>query len=240
MRKGSHHSERTRQLLSQTTLRAYSKSKLISPFKFMSPEKRRENSSFKTGYIPWNKGLTKENASVAKGVEAAAQANRGRPSWNKGKPFRHVGSFQPGHPDISHNKGRVRTDEQKKLTAKLVKVMWKDPNYVLKQLKARHVHPNKLELILQTIIGPEFKYNGDGRLGIVLAGLVPDFVNIDGRKQVIELFGDYWHNMDGIKWHQTELGRIATYKSVGWDCLIIWEHELKDIETVKAKIKQFK
>jgi len=122
--------------------------------------------------------------------------------------------------------------------------LWKDPEYVLKQLKARGARPNKLEQHFNDILNshfPEYQYNGDGRLGIVLAGLVPDFPNVNGKKQIIEVFGDYWHRLKKSKWHQTELGRIMAYNSVGWDCLIIWEHELKELteEQILDKIHQF-
>ena len=90
---------------------------------------------------------------------------------------------------------------------------------------------------------PQFKYNGDGRLGVTLGGLTPDFVNVNGKKQVIEVFGDYWHSPKvlGDKWKGSELGKIMAYNSVGWDCLIIWEHELKELteEQILEKISNF-
>lgn len=119
---------------------------------------------------------------------------------------------------------------------------WQNPEFVIKQMKARGVKPNKTEKYLEDVLSticPEFKYNGDGRLGVVLAGLVPDYVNTNGSKQVIECFGEYWHRRKSIKWHQTEEGRVETYKTVGWDCLVIWEAELKEIDKVKAKILDF-
>ena len=80
-------------------------------------------------------------------------------------------------------------------------------------------------------------------LGITLAGLVPDFVNIDGKKEIIEVFGDYWHDSTkrDLSWHATELGRIMAYQAIGYKCLIIWEHELKELseEQLINKIKLF-
>ena len=124
------------------------------------------------------------------------------------------------------------------------KKLWQDLKYVRKTLAGvaqKPTHPEeRLDGILQSNL-PEFQYNGDGRLGIVLAGLVPDFPNVNGKKQIIEVFGDYWHRLKKSKWHQTELGRIMAYNSVGWDCLIIWEHELKELteEHIVGKIKVF-
>ncbi len=139
-----------------------------------------------------------------------------------------------------HN--RPHTKETKRQIQNISYALWQDPAYVLKQMQARGIKPNKPEQSLETILSkhcPQFKYNGDGRLGIVLAGLVPDFVNINGKKQVIEVFGTYWHQRNNLKWHQTELGRVMAYNSIGWNCLVIWESELKDIELVKNKLLAF-
>jgi hypothetical protein len=52
----------------------------------MKGKMKANSGSFKKGFIPWNKGLkAKENPSLQKCVDAAAEANRDRPSWNKGK-----------------------------------------------------------------------------------------------------------------------------------------------------------
>lgn len=47
----------------------------------------------------------------------------------------------------------------------------------------------------------------------------PDFVN-QGKRKVIEVFGDYWHRNDDPQ----EL--IGFYKSAGWDCVVLWEREI--------------
>ncbi len=60
-------------------------------------------------------------------------------------------------------------------------------------------------------------------------------------KKVIEHFGDYWHGecKTGIKNDLHEKQIIENYKKVGIDCLVIWEHELKDIDSLKIKINNF-
>jgi predicted DNA-binding protein YlxM (UPF0122 family) len=119
---------------------------------------------------------------------------------------------------------------------------WQNPDYILKQLKARSTRPNKVERKLDAIIQeyfPQFKYNGDGSLGVVLAHLVPDWVNVNGKKQVIELFGDYWHKKSDLGWNKSELGRIMAYNSIGYDTVIIWEHELNNTNAVISKIRDF-
>lgn len=111
------------------------------------------------------------------------------------------------------------------------KQSWRDPQIVAKRLSAANKRPNKLE---QKLIGilkafPDFKYNGDFSQGVVLGGFIPDFINVNGKKQVIELFGDYWHSPEvtGNDWRRSELGKIMAYNSIGYRCLVIWEHELK-------------
>lgn len=124
-------------------------------------------------------------------------------------------------------------DKISKAISKSVKQLWLDPIYVQHQLSALHRKPSQPERHLINILGkflPEFKYNGDYSLGIMLAGLIPDFVNVDGKKEIIEVFGDYWHNKEKLSWHQTELGRIMAYNVIGYNCLVIWEHEIKTLE----------
>jgi len=105
--------------------------------------------------------------------------------------------------------------------------------------------PNKIELYLNSLLQrhfpKEWEYSGDGK--IIIGGLCPDFVNCNGQKKLIELFGDYWHSPErkGIKLQQTEQGRKEVYSKFGFDMLVIWEHELKNLpeEQIITKIKTF-
>ena len=74
---------------------------------------------------------------------------------------------------------------------------------------------------------PDFKYNGNGELAVVLGGMIPDFINTNGRKQVIEVFGDYYHGKICKNWKNSELGKRMAYNSLGFRCLVLWEHEIK-------------
>ena len=99
----------------------------------------------------------------------------------------------------------------------------------------KHLYPNfleqKLNDILQSNFPNQFKYVGNRQ--VTIGNRNPDFVSTDGKKQVIELFGDYWHRNDNPE------ERIARYKEVGWDALVIWEHELSREEDIVGKINQF-
>lgn len=114
------------------------------------------------------------------------------------------------------------------------KKRWQDPKFVAKMLKALNKKPTKPEKRLGAILDkhlPQFQYNGDFSLGILLGGLIPDFINVNGKKEVIELFGDYFHSPEviGDNWHRSELGKVMLYNSLGYRCLVIWEHELNEL-----------
>lgn len=102
--------------------------------------------------------------------------------------------------------------------------------------------PTKLELklnrLLQVNLPNEFKYVGNGEF--ILGSKNPDFLNINGKKQVIEVFGNYWHTQKDMPYHQTEQGCKEYYKQYGFDCLIVWEKELNlSEEQIINKIKVF-
>lgn len=95
--------------------------------------------------------------------------------------------------------------------------------------------PNKPEKIIINILEDKGRYCGNGTFWIKLKNgnnKNPDF-KINGCKKLIEHFGDYWHK------GEDENILISEYKKVGFDCLVIWEHELKDLENVKLKIYNF-
>jgi very-short-patch-repair endonuclease len=115
---------------------------------------------------------------------------------------------------------------------------------IKKILLANKLKPNKLEVFLNSLLEKhfpgEFIFNGDLSQGVLLGGLVPDFINVNGKKQVIELFGDYWHDeKQNIPWKSTEFGRKAVFSQLGFECLVIWEHELESPDEVIKKIRGF-
>jgi very-short-patch-repair endonuclease len=119
--------------------------------------------------------------------------------------------------------------------------LWKDEDfrgYNLKSsFKNRLIKPNKPEKVLikllSLILPKEYKYVGDGQ--VILKGFNPDFINVNGQKKIIELFGDYWHS----KTQSRDRKRLGAYKSLGYKTLIIWDYELKDLEKLKEKILYF-
>lgn len=100
--------------------------------------------------------------------------------------------------------------------------------------------PNKLEKYLDALLQKhcpgQWQYVGDGE--IIISGLSPDFINCNGHKAIIEVFGDYWHS-ESSPVHQTDYGRKAIFAKYGYKTLIIWEHELKNLseEEIIQKVK---
>jgi len=128
------------------------------------------------------------------------------------------------------------TLETRRKMSEILKKRWQDPGYVMKQMKARGVVPNKMECILQRILNVmfpgEWKYVGDGQ--VIISGKCPDFINVNGRKKIVELFGNYWHTPEEAE------DRKAIFKRFGYETLIVWEHELKnEIGNVALKLKEF-
>lgn len=139
------------------------------------------------------------------------------------------------------------------IKTRTMKELWQDPQYISRVFKGLNAKPNKLEKkvdkILQKLVPGAFRYNGDFSCGVVLAGLVPDFVNVNGKKIVIEVFGANYHDekvmrekfKDTLSWKRTEFGRKAIYSQLGFDCIILWDYDLykKDAEAfVLATLKK--
>lgn len=120
--------------------------------------------------------------------------------------------------------------------SQLRREVWQRPSYVANQMKARLVKPNKAELLLEAILEKHFpgewKFVGDGQF--ILAGLCPDFINVNGKKQIIELFGDYWHRGESPEY------RVNKFKVFGFGCIVIWEHQLDHEEEVINQVRAYK
>ena len=133
----------------------------------------------------------------------------------------------------------INHPEASKEHSERMKAMWTKKSYVEAVIRAINLRPNKQEIALGKIIDDvcpcQFKYNGDYSLGVILNRYIPDFVNINGKKQVIEFFGSYWHRIDGRGEQET----IDKYRQLGWHCLVVWDTELANVRTLKGKIRAF-
>ena len=131
----------------------------------------------------------------------------------------------------SVNKSATRSQTYKQL--------WQNPEWSEKQVKrileSQHMSPNKPESILLNLLNTHFpnewKYVGDG--SFIIGRLNPDFVNINGKKQVIEFFGDYWHKPE------EEQKRQDIFSTYGFSTLVIWENELNNLDKVLTRLNEF-
>jgi len=180
------------------------------------------------GKPAWNKGLTKENhPGIARGAEAVRLLNLGK----------HHSEETKAKMSLSH-KGRKYNESGKR--KKSQDMFWATISPELKsefirrsrlRTSKKKTNPEiQLEEILNLHFPGEWKYVGDGKL--IIAGLIPDFANVNGRKQLIELFGDYWHKGENPE------NRIAKFEEFGYDCLILWEHELAKPDEITTKIQK--
>lgn len=160
--------------------------------------------------------------------------------------------------------GEHRREKNGQRLGKISKRLWENPEYRQmhidkskemyatpegkdKQVKAMRqgaqIKPTKPEMqvekILHDLFPNQWKYVGDGE--IIFGGKNPDFVNIKGKKQIIEMFGTYYHS----KAHNGKcpllhmLERKDGYAKFGQDTLIIWQHELEDERAVRGKVLEF-
>ena len=210
----------------------------------LSLEHRKHLSEVRKGRKPWNKGLTVEDDRVARLVAGLREGRRTSPSPNKGKPLsieqrKHLSEVSKGKK--AWNKGQKNSPEAvKKMKetmstpafrerrSQISRALWENPDFVRRVYRGLGKRPTVPEGRLIEILGsyhPEFKYNGDFSLGVTLGGLIPDFVNINGKKEVLEVFSKHFHTGD-IRVSLTEEGRKERYAQLGYRCLILWANEI--------------
>lgn len=101
--------------------------------------------------------------------------------------------------------------------------------------KRERLAPNKAELYLFDIITEvapnEYRMNMAG--DFILNRKIPDFVNVNGQKKIIELYGEHVHPVSD------EAERKEEFLKFGFDTLIVWHRELRDRQLVLQKIKDF-
>jgi len=209
--------------------------------------------------IPWNKNLTKQVDERVKAYgmkireKKLSQNLKGKiGKWNRGRKASEEARRKMSQ---ARKNKRFSAEHKKNLSCALKeicsqpahrqklseirKVLWMNPSYrekiVKSVLKSVCAKPNKQEAllsrVLQKVVPNEYLYVGDGSL--VIAGKCPDFMNVNGKKRLIELYGDYWHRGENPQ------ERIAYFKQFGFETLVIWEHELKDMDYLAEKIITF-
>jgi G:T-mismatch repair DNA endonuclease (very short patch repair protein) len=170
---------------------------------------------------------------------------------------------------LSQEDGKHRAEAQVRIAWGVLKSSikqarkWKHDKKFASETMARlansHTHnklPTRGEKIVQNILDSvcpnEFGYNGRGEYGFI-GRYAPDFININGKKQIVEMFGCYFHNCPQCKNEMTihhvtpemrrnlDAEKLRNYEKLGYKTLVIWEHETKNknIEATIQKVKNF-
>ena len=201
-----------------------------------TPEARARLSKSHTGVALSSKH--RENIGSASKRVWAAKSTEERERWannisagEKGKPPMPPESIKR----MALSKKGKRCSPATEFNSETMKALYRNPDYVKKMAKAWNRKPNKPEAfltnILENLYPGEWKYTGD--FSFTINGKCPDFVNCNGQKKIIELFGDYWHR------GQDPLDRINTFKPFGYETLVIWENQLKNMDSVIERIRVF-
>ena len=144
--------------------------------------------------------------------------------------------------------GKTHSEESLRLMSESHKKMWQDPEFIhnwSESMKlSSHRKPNNSELQLQSILDKHFpgewEYIGDGKDVVDWVGRRnPDFINVNNRKRVLEMFGVYYHDPDLFPNRMSEGELIAHYEKYGVDCLVVWEYDIFDDAKVVELVKEF-
>lgn len=134
------------------------------------------------------------------------------------------------------NKERCSKPAWRKMKSEEEIYRWKNDKEFAKRMRtSRNAKPNKSEIklnnILDEIYPGEWKFTGD--FSFMLNGKNPDFVNCNGKKLIIELFGEPWHK------GETQEDRAKFFSPFGYRTLVVWWKELQNKEYTVNKIRRF-
>ena len=177
---------------------------------------------FPKGHQPWNKGLSandseKVRESVAKGLIKYARSPEGR-AYSACSLKERVTKFWD-------NMTKSEKTEFLKYRGSCIKQSWADSvrkkQWIQAMWEGRTRRPTKPEQGVIDVITEyslPYKYVGTG--GFLLDGKNPDFMNVNGEKKLIEVFGEYWH-----KGEEEQL-RKDLFSRYGFKTLILWSKDI--------------
>lgn len=153
---------------------------------------------------------------------------------------RKIGPFSERHKQSLRKPKRFVppfSDEHRRKIGEANRRRWRRPGFaeqVLRKIRSatKPTQPEKyLRELLNDYFPNQWQYVGDGK--VIIERKNPDFINCNGKKLIIELFGDYWHDVSEAT------TKPQFYLKYGFGCLVIWEHELKEPEKIVQKVKVF-
>jgi len=94
-----------------------------------------------------------------------------------------------------------------------------------------------IENILQANFPNEWKYVGNGQ--VFIGGKVPDYININGKKIVVEYASTYWHETVVESTMEDYVnGRTEHFEKYGYKTIFIFDKDLEESKIIE-KVKQF-
>jgi len=127
--------------------------------------------------------------------------------------------FKTGVP-LSEQIGEKAEMIRQRRVRKTMKKKWEDKDWAEKRVKqlllAQSHKKSNLEIsmsrILDKTFSEEWKYVGD--FSCFIGGKCPDFINVNGQKKLIEVFGNFWHDK------ADEQKRIKHFAKYGFKTLV--------------------
>lgn len=237
--KGFKHSEKTKQEMSDRmkgnkNLLGHKHSNETRIKMSLSHRGKHPGLGFKKGHIPWNSGIKMSNEIR----EKISRSNKGRILSNEHKSkisISHKGKIcSEKCKEIISEKNRGRISWNKGISL-LSYCSLNSKERIKEGFRKMMCKPNfseiKLTKILENLYSNKWKYVGNGIVWI--GDKNPDFINVNGQKKLIELFGEQWHKPEDEKI------RSDYFRLFGFDTLIIWAKELRFQDKLEAKLNNF-
>ena len=259
MRKGSHHTQTVKDVIGKSCkgrtvwnkgLTKYIDARIksssgsfakgvISAFKGKrhTSESNRRNSEAHKDREPWNKGLTCVQTAWNKGLTKETDSRVSNTSkklsegasWNKGLTKETDNRLVKVSETM---KEFWESKEYRQKRSNDEKARWKDPEYAKKILHRRILSGPEQEFIcISDRFYFAFDFVGDGTL--VIDGKNPDFVSLKDDRKLIEIWGEYFKKGRNPK------DLIDFYKVRGYECLVIYASELKHLEKIINRVREF-
>jgi len=158
-----------------------------------------------------------------------------------------------GHPHTEETKQILRDyaleqfkngvpEETRKKRSIAGKKAWSNPIQkeirLKKMLKASWKRPTQLEVNFTSFFEEynlPFEYVGNGKL--IIGGKIPDFVETNGKKLVLEVGIKKEKDRYCDSWETYVNNRILHFKKYNWKCVVLWREELKNKLTLFKKLK---
>ena len=171
-------------------------------------ERKREISEAEKQYYKTHTHKRKGRPQPKEAVQKTAMANR--------RYFATDPIFRAKRLEIMKKAGEARNAswadpiKRRKRVEAIIKASWRRPTEIEGRI---------IDIVIKYHL--PYKYVGDGKF--ILGGKNPDFLNTNGGKKLIDIFGDYWHRGGLVE----EKKRVECFTNYGFKDLIIWASEMR-------------